>query len=180
MKCWRRSPEPAPKPPTGLAFLLTQIGAHGAMRFAQRMEAIGLTAPDAGILRKVATDPGISQQALAEHLGVVPSRMVALLDGLEQRGLVERASSPDDRRSYALRLTPRGQETLGQIMRIGGEHEQDLCAALDAKERATLAELLRRVAEQQGLTPGVHPGYRTLGGGGRRGGDACGEGPKTK
>ena len=165
MKSWPKPSEPARKPPTGLAFLLAQVGAHGAMQFARRMEAIGLTPPDAGILRKLAMDPGITQQALAEHLGVVPSRMVALLDGLEQRGLVERASSPDDRRSYALRLTPRGQEMLGQIMRIGGEHEQDLCAALNAKERATLVALLRRVAEQQGLTPGVHPGFRTLGGG---------------
>jgi DNA-binding MarR family transcriptional regulator len=178
MKSWPKPSEPARKPPTGLAFLLAQVGAHGAMQFARRMEAIGLTPPDAGILRKLAMDPGITQQALAEHLGVVPSRMVALLDGLEQRGLVERASSPDDRRSYALRLTPRGQEMLGQIMRIGGEHEQDMCAALNAEERATLAKLLRRVAEQQGLTPGVHPGFRTLGG--RRGGEACGEGPKGK
>jgi DNA-binding MarR family transcriptional regulator len=165
MKCWRKSSNEEPKSFAGLAFLLSQVGAHAAMRFGRRLESIGLTPPDAGILRKIATDPGISQQAMAEHLGVVPSRMVALLDGLEQRGLVQRASSPDDRRSHALRLTPRGQETLGQIMRIGGEHEQDLCAALDARERTTLAELLRRVAEQQGLTPGVHPGYRTLGGG---------------
>jgi len=165
MKAGRRSSRPELKPPTGLAFLLAQVGAHAAAQFGRRLEVLGLAPPDAGILRKIAADPGISQQALAEHLGVVPSRMVALLDALEQRGMVDRASSPDDRRSYALRLTPRGDQTLKEIGRIAGEHERDLCAALDEKERATLVELLRRVAQQQGLTPGVHPGYRTLGGG---------------
>jgi hypothetical protein len=36
-------------------------------------------------------------------------------------------------------------------------------AALDETERQQLAILLQRVADQQGLTPGVHPGYARLG-----------------
>ena len=75
----------------------------------------------------------------------------------------QRRDSPTDRRSYALHLTESGREVLGRVWRIGREHEQSLCAALDASERAQLAGLLARVAAQQGLTPGVHPGYRGLG-----------------
>lgn len=149
---------------TGAAFLLAQLGAHAAGRFGERLVAIGLSPPDAGLMRKIGSDPGISQQALAEHLGVMPSRMVALIDNLEQKRLVERVSSPDDRRTYALRLTPRGQQILSDISRIALEHERDLCAALNEQERATLAELCARICRQQGLTPGVHPGYRQLGG----------------
>jgi DNA-binding MarR family transcriptional regulator len=150
--------------PCGVAFLLAQLGAHAAGRFGQRIAALGLSPPDAGLLRKIGSDPGISQQALAGHLGVLPSRMVVLVDGLEQKKLVERTSTPEDRRSYALRLTPRGQQVLSDIARIAGEHEQDLCTALRGPERQTLADLCARIAEQQGLTPGVHPGYRQLGG----------------
>jgi DNA-binding MarR family transcriptional regulator len=155
-----------PKKPSdscGAAFLLAQLGAHAAGRFAERVAAIDLSPPDAGLLRKIGSDPGISQQALAEHLGVLPSRMVLLLDNLEQKGLIERTSSPDDRRSYALRLTTRGTQTLGKIARIAGEHEKDLCAAMTEEEKISLAELLSRIASQQGLKPGVHPGYRNLG-----------------
>ncbi|MDB5330179.1 MAG: transcriptional regulator, MarR family [Phycisphaerales bacterium] len=147
----------------GLGFLLSQLGAHATGRFGERLSAIGLSPPDSGLLMKINSAPGISQQALAEHLGVLPSRMVALIDTLEQKELVERVPSPDDRRTYALHLTPRGKQILGDIARIATEHERDLCAALSKDERATLAELCSRIGRQQGLTPGVHPGYRQLG-----------------
>ncbi|HXE20206.1 MAG TPA: MarR family transcriptional regulator [Castellaniella sp.] len=147
----------------GLAFLLAQLGGHAAMRFGERVAGLGLTPPDAGVLRKIAADPGISQQALAEHLGVLPSRMVALIDNLEHKRLVERVSSLEDRRSYALRLTAKGQQMMADLGRIAMEHERDLCTALDEKEQTTLVNLCKRIADQQGLTPGVHPGYRQLG-----------------
>jgi hypothetical protein len=48
------------------------------------------------------------------------------------------------------------------------EHQEDLLAALSAPEREQLGELLRRIAGQQGLTPGVHPGFKGSGRGGDR------------
>ena len=81
-----------------------------------------------------------------------------------ERGLVERRDSPTDRRSYALYLTGAGRDALEQIGRIAQEHQDALCAALDESERVQLADLLRRIADEQKLTPGVHPGYRKLGG----------------
>jgi DNA-binding MarR family transcriptional regulator len=144
--------------------LLSQLGAHAAGRFGERLSAIGLSPPDSGLMMKINAAPGISQQALAEHLGVLPSRMVALIDTLEQKGLVERIPSPDDRRTHALHLTRRGKQILGDVSRIAMEHERDLGAALSEEERTTLAELCARIVRQQGLTPGVHPGYRQLGG----------------
>jgi DNA-binding MarR family transcriptional regulator len=117
-----------------------------------------------GILAVIPQADGLSQQALGEKLGVFPSRLVALLDELEERGLVERRDNPADRRSYALYLTDAGRGILEQIGRIGGEHQEDLCAALDRSERKQLASFLRRIADQQKLAPGVHPGFRRLGG----------------
>lgn len=155
--------EEQPRRQGGAAFLLAQLGAHAARRFAERIAKIGLTPPDAGVLRKIASDAGISQQALAAHLGVMPSRMVALVDELENKGLVERRRSTEDRRNYELHLTEKGRHSLADLSRIAAEHEESLCAALDREERAKLRELCARVAEHQGLTPGVHPGYRYLG-----------------
>ena len=71
-----------------------------------------------GILGILEQADGLSQQALGEKLGVFPSRLVALIDELEGRGLVERRDSPTDRRSYALHLTGAGRKTLGEIGRI--------------------------------------------------------------
>ncbi|HWE39460.1 MAG TPA: MarR family transcriptional regulator [Isosphaeraceae bacterium] len=160
-----RATGPAPKLAEGPAFLLSQVGALSAARFAERLEPLGLKPAHAGVLGVLRRSDGLSQQALGDRLGVFPSRLVALLDDLEGRGLVERRDSPADRRSHALYLTEAGRGALEQLARVAREHEDVLCAALDPSERAQLAALLARIAAEQGLTPGVHPGFRKLGGG---------------
>jgi DNA-binding MarR family transcriptional regulator len=148
--------------PGGAAFLLAQLGAHAATKFAQRIGAHDLTPPQAGILGLLRANEGLSQQALAERLGLLPSRVVAFVDELERLGLVRRVRDADDRRRNALQLTDAGRAAVTTIGRVAREHEADLTAALSTAERAQLVALLGRVAEQQGLTPGVHPGYRTM------------------
>jgi DNA-binding MarR family transcriptional regulator len=145
-----------------LAFLLAQVGAHAAMRFGERISRLNLTPPDAGILRMLGASGGLSQQELSTRLGIHPSRLVAILDALEEQGLVERQPNTDDRRQYALHLTAKGQGTLSEIARIGREHIESLCASLTAAEREQLGGLLQKIATEQGLSPGVHPGYRRM------------------
>jgi DNA-binding MarR family transcriptional regulator len=145
----------------GAAFLVAQVGAHAASRFAARLSELDLAPAHAGILRLLGGSPGVSQQALAELLGISPSRLVALVDELAERGLVERRNDPRDRRAYSLHLTALGGRRLQEIGRLAREHQDALCAALGAGEREQLASLLRRIADEQGLTPLVHPGYRS-------------------
>jgi DNA-binding MarR family transcriptional regulator len=148
--------------PTGAAFLLTQLGTHAAARFAERVADHGLTPPQCGVLGLLRGRPGLSQQELADVLGMLPSRVVALVDELEDAGYVQRVRDDADRRRNALQLTGAGQKAVQTIGRVGRAHEQDIVAALSAAEHATLVDLLGRIAAQQGLTPGVHPGYRTF------------------
>jgi DNA-binding MarR family transcriptional regulator len=145
-----------------LAFLLAQVGAHAAMRFGERISGLNLTPPDAGILRMLGASGGVSQQELSARLGIHPSRLVAILDALEEQRLVERQPNNDDRRQYALHLTEQGQRKLSEIGRIAREHIESLCASLTSAEREQLGELLQKIATEQGLSPGVHPGYRGM------------------
>lgn len=145
---------------TGSAFLLAQLGAHAAARFADRIASLDLTPAQAGLLRLITREPGQSQQAIAGQLGTPASRLVLLVDELEERGLIERRRNPGDRRHYALYLTPAGGQFMKELGQLGAAHEDDICAALDPAERQELNRLLRRIADQQELTPGVHPGYR--------------------
>jgi DNA-binding MarR family transcriptional regulator len=133
------------------------------MRFAARLEALKLTPADAGILRVLAREEDMSQQGLANALGMFPSRLVLVLDELEKTGLVERRESTADRRVYALRITSRGKEMLRAIGQVAREHREALVAALTPTEQETLTRLLVRIATEQQLTPGVHPGFRQLG-----------------
>jgi DNA-binding MarR family transcriptional regulator len=147
----------------GVAFLLAQLGAHAAAAFAERIRPLELTPPQAGVLRRLGQLPGQSQRGLADALGMHPPRLVALIDELEDRGLVTRARDPDDRRNYAISLTDEGRLSLAKLARVAREHELAVTAALDADERAQLLVLLRRLAEEQNLPPGVHPGFRRMG-----------------
>ena len=153
---------PVKSRPCGAAFLLAQLGAHGADLFGERIAVLGISPPHAGILRMIAATPECNQQALAKRLGVLPSRMVILIDELATKRLVERKRSAKDRRHSELLLTAKGKRTLEKLSKIAAEHEADLCAALTKEERDTLATLCRKIVAHQGLTPDVHPGYRKL------------------
>jgi len=146
-----------------VAFLLSQLGHRSASVFADLIASIDLTPPHAGILRVIAAEPGRSQQALSGQLGLLPSRVVAYVDELEDLGYVERRRNPDDRRLHALYLTPSGKKALSKVGELGRQHERLMTAGLDTEQRDTLRQLLAAIAERQGLTPHVHPGYRTLG-----------------
>jgi len=145
----------------GNAFLLAQIGAHAAACFSQRVAELDVTPAQAGLLRLVGREPGQSQQAIAAKLGIPPSRLVLLVDSLEDRDWIERRRNPHDRRHYALYLTDLGTRFLGQQLGpVATAHNDEICAGLDEAERVQLQEFLERIAAHQGLVPGVHPGYR--------------------
>jgi DNA-binding MarR family transcriptional regulator len=93
---------------------------------------------------------------------MLPSRVVAYVDELEQRGYLERRRNPDDRRLHALYLTAAGKRLMRKLSELARQHELRLTAELEPEQYRTLRDLLARVAQQQGLTPHVHPGYRTI------------------
>lgn len=151
----------------GPAFLLSQVGAHAALQFGELLERIQLKPHHAGILRMLGFNPGLTQQALSQILGVFPSQLVALLDFLERRQLIERKDSPRDRRQYNLLLTRNGERALAEIGKLTDELEKDLFRALNRSEVGVLHALVARIIAQQKITPGVHPAYKQLGTGGQ-------------
>jgi DNA-binding MarR family transcriptional regulator len=104
---------------------------------------------------------GLSQQELAATSGMHASRLVAVMDTLEQRGLIARRDSAKERRIYALQLTAEGRAMLRQIGQIAQAHDQAMCAGLAAAERAA-GRSAAADRPPAGLKPGIHPGYRSL------------------
>lgn len=150
---------PVPEtPPRSVGFLVSQLGFLSSQRFTAALEPLGIGPREFLLLRFVAALAGQSQQALAQRLGVPPSRMVALVDDLEERGLVERRPDPDDRRVRGLHLTEQGQRSLERAARIAIEYESKLCSSLDDGERDQLIDLLQKIQGGQTDMPGVHPG----------------------
>jgi DNA-binding MarR family transcriptional regulator len=143
-----------------VAFLLSQVGAFAAARFADRLAGLSLQPSDVGILRLISAEPGLSQRELAARLGVGPSRVVVLVDELESKGLLRRVRSTRDRRNYELQLSADGRAVMDRMREIGAAHENEIVEGLTDDERRALGALLAKIAATHHLTPNVHPGYR--------------------
>jgi len=135
-------------PPVGVAFLLSQVGAHAANSFEERLAAMELKPHHAGLLRMLGSNPGLSQQELCGVFGIFPSRLVVLLDQMEARGLTERRNDSADRRGHRVHLTKAGRKALTGIGKLTRTLETDLLAALTDAERAALGKLLTRIVAQ--------------------------------
>jgi DNA-binding MarR family transcriptional regulator len=153
------APPAAPdRPPRNVGFLLSQLGFAASRRFVKALEPLGIHPREFLLMRFVASSQGQSQQALAERLGVPPSRMVAIVDSLEERGLLERRPDPHDRRIRALHPTAKGRGVLERAIKIAIEHEAQVCSGLDEQEHEQLIELLLKLQPELIELPGVHPG----------------------
>jgi len=148
----------ADRAPRSVGFLISQLGFFSSRRFAEALEPLGIGPRDFLLMRFVAAADGQTQQALADRLQIPPSRMVALVDGLEEMGLLERRPDPDDRRVRRLFLTRSGRSVLEKAGKIAIDYETQLCAGINQKEREQLIDLLQRLQVTQTDLGGVHPG----------------------
>jgi DNA-binding MarR family transcriptional regulator len=146
-------------PQVSISFLLSQLGSHAAQCFAMELSAIGLRVQDAGLLRMLDAKPGMTQTEIADLFGVLPSRLVVLIDGLEEAGLVRRQRGAADRRKMHIHLTSKGADAAAKVAQLTRSMERQLFRALSEDECRRLEALLRKLAADQGLLPGIHPAF---------------------
>ena len=105
------------------------------------LAAVELDVVRYSILETVAANAGVTQIAAAGALGVERARMVALLDDLQEAGLILRQRSVADRRAHALHLTPRGRIVLKKANALVAAHEEKVIRRLgtEAYHRALAA-----------------------------------------
>ena len=143
---------------TRASFLLSQLGLQSAQRFTAALAPLGITPNRFGVLAQLARQEGRTQQELATALGLHRNSMVGMIDDLEARGLVERRRHPDDRRAYAIHLTPAARDVLATGELIADELEETMLGVLGPEERAALVATLTRLVAAAGYRAGVHPG----------------------
>lgn len=93
-------------------FLLRRAHQISASIFERACADLALTPAQYGVLCVIQERPGIDQSSLARALAFDKVTVLRVLKGLEDRGLCERASSAQDRRQRAVRLTSAGVQLL--------------------------------------------------------------------
>lgn len=156
----KQKPEDA-TPFESVGFLLSTLGYVVSRGFHEALAPFDLEPRQFAVLRAIGFLEGQPQQAVATRLHIPPSRMVALVDELEQRGLLERRADPGDRRVRTLHLTTKGRKALGDAFEVAVAHEATVSGGLSAAERKELLGYLRRIGEALGVQAGKgHPALR--------------------
>jgi DNA-binding MarR family transcriptional regulator len=142
----RQPPRVAKELSASPGFLLARLGLGYKAKVIAGAEEAGFELYDYSVLALLAEGVRETQSRIAAALDVDPSRMVALLDSLEQRGLVERQRDPHDRRRHVVSITAAGKRELTRARALVRRFEDDYLAPLDDAQRATLYELLAELA----------------------------------
>jgi DNA-binding MarR family transcriptional regulator len=99
------------------------------------------------VLSRLSAQPLRGQAVLAEAIGADKTRLIDVLDDLQDRGLIRREPDPADRRARLLTLTPKGRRLRDQVRRTIRREEERLLAALPAADRAAFLRGLQRLAD---------------------------------
>lgn len=131
--------------PELIGYHLRRAQVHLFADFARTMAEAQMTPGQFGVISLIGANPGLTQSALARAVGIERSTMVAVIDNLQDRGLVERRPSPVDRRSYALMLTETGTALLERLTPLVRAHERNVARRLSTAEKDKLIDLLTRL-----------------------------------
>lgn len=132
-------------------FLLRRAHQLSVGLFEDVCRPLSLTPPQYGVLLIVGHADGCDQATVARALGFDRVTTLRIVRGLQARGWLAQAPSPDDARRVQLRLTRAGRATLRQARDLAAEVSQRLTDPLRAEEREQLQQLLRKLCA--GLEP---------------------------
>ena len=130
--------------------LLSQTSMHGDRLVNEALAAVDSRKWHYAVLVALQDSGPASQATLSRRTCIYRSDLVAVINELAERDLVERTPDPEDRRRNVITLTPQGREHLRRLDDLLSDVQDNLLAPLDRTERAQLVGLLTRLIEHHG------------------------------
>ncbi|ASR35644.1 MarR family transcriptional regulator [Prauserella marina] len=133
--------------------LAAMIGPLGRSLIAAELPVLrehDLTMWGYAVLTALDEQPMRTQAALAESIGADKTRLIRVLDGLQQQGLIERHADPADRRANLLSLTPEGARVRTAAQNDIQRKEEHLLSRLTAEERTVFLRALDILSSDSG------------------------------
>jgi len=134
--------QPYPLMARRLGYLLKHAQLRLSELTASALAPFGISGREVAVLIAIDDRDPLSQGDVARRMGVDRTTMVALIDELQHKGLVQRRPDPGDRRKNVVELTDVGRDTLRRASRAGEEAEQLFLSPLSADETERFREAL--------------------------------------
>jgi DNA-binding MarR family transcriptional regulator len=136
--------------PGQVGYLMRRAWVAMSQDFLHTFADVAIRPSQYGVLLIIERNPGLKQADVSAALGIKRTNLVALLDGLEERGFARREAATGDRRSYALYLTSKGMALLQRLCELHELHESRMLARIGEEGRTQLLALLAAVREAFG------------------------------
>jgi DNA-binding MarR family transcriptional regulator len=128
-----------------VSFRLSRLARSGRNRWASQLRSLGLTPPQAAILRGATERSNASLRALARTMGTDPMSVKRCVDDLELRDLLRSATGHEPRRARVVRLTPAGERLVTELEEMVRQQEQEIRTLLSTSEYAQLLAVIDRL-----------------------------------
>jgi DNA-binding MarR family transcriptional regulator len=130
-----------------VGYNLRRAAAHQRERFREAFAPYDVRPVQLTALIVIFHNDRLGQSALGKLLGMKRANVVKLLDELQERGLIRRKQSKNDRRAYNVHLTAKGKRLTEELLAVHEKLEGDLAQSFGVDELRELVDLLRRFRE---------------------------------
>jgi DNA-binding MarR family transcriptional regulator len=132
-------------------YWLRLVSSHVSVAFAQALQARHVSVAEWVVLNQIHERPEPRPAELADRLGLTRGAVSKVLDKLEGKKWITRKTLEADNRGQLLFLTQPGRRALPELSEIADRNDRRFFDCLDAKEKATLVHLLRKLTEFHGI-----------------------------
>lgn len=133
-------------------YLLRMVSNAVSQQFARVLASEGVTVAEWVMLRALYGDKAVAPSVLAGKMGMTKGAISKLSDRLLDKGLIERADNPDDKRGHSISLSVAGAKKVPVLASIADENDAAFFAVLSDDEQKNLRALLDALIDKHGLS----------------------------
>lgn len=157
------APKPAAAPPLVLSeflpYRVVVLGDVISRRLARAYAGENITIPEWRVLAVVSQAEAMAARDVVTRTPLDKMAVSRAVASLEEKGLVERAADPHDRRVSTLRLSPEGRRLFARVASLALDYERRLMEGLAPEERCAFLAILEKLEKSacgvwpSGFTP---------------------------
>jgi len=134
-----------------LGYWLRRVSNHVSGSFAKALQDRNVSVAEWVALSQINERPELRPNELADATGMTRGAISKVLDKLEQKKWITRRTLQTDNRGHALFLTQQGRRALPELKAIADRNDKRFFDCLDAKEKAALGLLLRKLTSSNDI-----------------------------